>query len=100
MVATNSQLVGRGEGRFALSGELNFDTVPGILRESEREFANQRELSIDLAEVTKANSAGMALLLEWRSRARSNGLELSYSNVPKSIQQIAKVCDVDLLIAD
>ncbi|EXJ16373.1 hypothetical protein D779_0307 [Imhoffiella purpurea] len=46
-------------------------------------------LVIDLAEVDSANSAGLALLLEWLDVARARDIHLSYANVPDSLRRIA-----------
>ncbi len=53
-----------------VGGELTFQTVPGLYRESAGWFAGEGELVIDLAAVTRADSAGLALLVEWLKRAR------------------------------
>ncbi len=95
-----SQLIRISEGRFSLGGVLDFDTVPVILRESAPQFSGLRDVVVDLAEVSKANSAGMALLLEWRAKAQLNQTTVRFANLPDSIQKIAQVCDVEGLLAD
>ena len=87
-----------GEGRFELSGAMSFETAAQILRESDRLFARHSSLSIDFAGVDDADSAGLALLLEWRSRARRDGTEVHYSGLPQSILSIARTTEVDHLL--
>jgi phospholipid transport system transporter-binding protein len=48
--------------------------------------------------VTTANSAGLALLLEWMDLARSRGVDIVYTNVPESLQRIAAFSNVAALL--
>jgi phospholipid transport system transporter-binding protein len=53
---------------------------------------------IDLAGVTTIDSAGLALLLEWQSRAHAAGRELTVRNAPDGLLRLARLCEaVDLL---
>lgn len=87
-----------GDGRFELSGAMSFETAAQILRESDRLFSGHSSLSIDFAGVNDADSAGLALLLEWRSRAQRDGTEVQYSGLPQSILSIARTTEVDHLL--
>ncbi|MGI9248830.1 MAG: STAS domain-containing protein, partial [Woeseiaceae bacterium] len=51
----------RGDGCFALSGEMSFDTAERILKKSEEPFEEHTQLEIDLSGVTLSDSAGLAL---------------------------------------
>ncbi|PID62721.1 MAG: hypothetical protein CSB44_03125 [Gammaproteobacteria bacterium] len=57
------------------------------------------ELAIDLAGVSKSNSAGPALMIEWLARAGKAGHAIQYRNVPESLMELARVSQVDELIA-
>ena len=48
----------RGDGRFALQGELNLATVGALWKESGRLFKHQSPGWIDLAGVSHCDSAG------------------------------------------
>ena len=87
-----------GDGRFELAGAMSFETADRILRSSERLFRGHRELSIDFSGVDDADSAGLALLIEWKSRARREGGEIHYSGLPQSILAIARTAEVDHLL--
>ncbi|MDH3871274.1 MAG: STAS domain-containing protein, partial [Gammaproteobacteria bacterium] len=53
------------EGRWRLSGELGFGTVSRMLKESRAGFLDAGDIEVDLSGVTRADSAGLALLIEW-----------------------------------
>ena len=94
----SAQLVDQGNGRFQLNGVLDFDSVPEVLAASKSLFSNYREIVLDLSGVTKVNSAGMALLLEWRCNAQKQSADLTIENLPENLRQIAQVCDVEALL--
>lgn len=87
------------DGRAAISGPLSFESVPGLFRSLEQRAAGETPVrTIDLDGVTAADSAGLALLLEWQARARSDGRELAVCNAPDSLLSLARLCEaVDLL---
>ena len=87
-----------GAGAGSLSGALNFANAGRLLSAGSASI-NAREVSvIDLAGVTGADSAGLALLIEWLSVAQAAGQSLRYDNVPAQLLQLARLCDVEALI--
>ena len=95
---TDFVLEDKGEGKFALQGDMSFDTANTILRDSESQFARHASLDIDLSGVKRADSAGLALLLEWIAQARSRSADIRFQGIPDSLLAIAKTCEVDELI--
>lgn len=89
----------QGDGHFALTGEVTFDTAEKILRASERPFEEHTRLEIDLSGVTLSDSAGLALLLEWVTWANHTVREIRYSGMPERVMAIAKTTEVDALLA-
>ncbi|MCP5089368.1 MAG: STAS domain-containing protein [Gammaproteobacteria bacterium] len=89
----------RGDGCFALSGEMSFDTAERILRESEQPFEEHTQLEIDLGGVTLSDSAGLALLLEWVTWANHTVREIRFSGMPERVLAIAKTTEVERLLS-
>lgn len=87
-----------GNGRFALSGEMSFDTAERILEASEKPFAEHTSLEIDLSGVSLSDSAGLALLLEWVTWANHTVREIRYTGMPERVLAIAKTTEVDGLL--
>ena len=87
-----------GDGRFALSGRMSFDTAGDILRESEDLFEDHTLLKVDLTGVTHTDSAGLALLLEWITWANHTVREIRFEGMPEKIDAIAKTTEVDSLL--
>lgn len=87
------------DGSVTLNGELVFDTVPGLLADSRSLFDSEgRAVAFDLKGVTRADSAGLALLIEWLRWARVRSKSVSFINVPSQMLAIAKVSGVDGLL--
>ena len=84
-------------GSYLVSGELDFDTVPGLLElgRSMLEGGGADPLRLDLRGVTRADSAGLALLIEWFKAARRGGREITFVNVPPQILAMARVSGLD-----
>ena len=87
-----------GDGCYELSGTMSFGTADRILTASEQIFGAYENLSIDLSQVRRADSAGLALLLEWKARAKKRAGEIRYSGIPDSIRAIAMTTEVAHLI--
>ncbi len=87
-----------GEGAARLQGEITFRTVGALLSVGGDAIVAGRADAIDLAGVTGADSAGLALLIEWLSLARQAGRTLRYRNVPSQIGQLARLSDVQDLV--
>lgn len=88
----------RGDGKFALSGHMGFQTAGRILRESEAMFEHHTLLEVDLSGVTQTDSAGLALLLEWITWANHTVREIRFTGMPAKIDAIAKTTEVDHLL--
>lgn len=84
------------DGRASLTGPLTFETVSRLFRALEQTPPGSGQ--VDLAGVSTIDSAGLALLLEWQSRARSLGGQLALHNAPEGLLRLARLCEaVDLL---
>lgn len=93
------ELEDKGDGCFALSGEMTFDTAERILKESEEPFEEHTQLEIDLSGITASDSAGLALLLEWVTWANHTVREVRFTGLPERIMAIAKTTEVEGLLA-
>jgi phospholipid transport system transporter-binding protein len=87
-----------GEGHFALDGEMSFETAERILVASEEPFEQHTRIEVDLAGVTKADSAGLALLLEWITWANHTVREIRFLSMPERILAIARTTEVEQLL--
>ena len=92
------ELEDKGEGCFALRGEMTFDTAERILKQSEAPFEEHTQLEVDLSGVTASDSAGLALLLEWVTWANHTVREVRFTSLPERVMAIAKTTEVEGLL--
>jgi phospholipid transport system transporter-binding protein len=94
-----AQVTPRTDGVLAVDGALTFDTVPDIYQSSVGLVTEGAgPLTVDLATVRKADSAGLALLVEWRQRAGHAGRELRFTNVPEQVKSLTRVSGLSAVL--
>lgn len=89
------EAAGRG---WQVIGDVNFSSVPVLLSQARNLLKFCCDLNIDMAKVDHADSAGLALLLEWMDISRANGGAIRFRNVPESLLNIARVSNVYRLL--
>jgi phospholipid transport system transporter-binding protein len=81
-----------GDGNWKLVGELGFATVSGLLKNTPRDFSANGDIKLDLSGVTRADSAGLALLVEWLRESVDAGRSIDFLHMPEQMLSIARVC--------
>lgn len=87
-----------GDGVWRIAGALDFESVPALYTHTDALLA-AGPIELDLAGVERANSAGVALLLEWRRQAHRRGVELHLRELPTQVLQIARLSDAEALVS-
>lgn len=77
-----------------VAAELNglLDAAASLLR------GGGDDIVVDLAGVSTADSAGIALLVDWLACARGAGKRLRYTSPPAVVVDIARVSGVDKIL--
>lgn len=88
-----------GPGRLTARGELSFATAGQALRDGLALLPSAGPCTVDLAGITSADSAGLAVLIEWLSVAGERGGKLTFEAVPAQLCAIARISDLEELIA-
>ena len=86
------------DDRLMLEGELSFETVVRLLGEIRRLPDQGTEIQVDLQGVSRADSAGLALLVEWMRNAKSLGKSIQFLNIPQQMLDIARVSGLDQVL--
>ena len=79
---------------FAPEGELTMVSAPAILEEGRRR-ARAGDLVVDFARIGAADSAALALLLDWMRCARAAGKRLTVRSLPAGMSSLAALYDID-----
>ncbi|USD37236.1 MULTISPECIES: lipid asymmetry maintenance protein MlaB [Ferrimonas] len=82
--------------RLCLEGQLTLDTVSHFCGPTPSPLTDTIA-EIDLSGLTRCDSAGVALLLEWVGLAQSRGQSLTWVGVPAGVRALLDLYDIDFL---
>ncbi|WNV03484.1 STAS domain-containing protein [Candidatus Methylospira mobilis] len=95
-------IVERSPGVFFLVGDLTFETANSVLERTSgllgATSGAKGMITLDLSGIKHADSAGLALMLEWRKQSSAVKRVVLFLNVPQQLQAIARVAGVDAII--
>lgn len=95
-----AELREKGDGRCAVSGALTFETAPWLWQQLRQGSWLDKACEADLAGVTTADSAGLALLVAWRAAASAHGGALRFQSVPERLLALARITDAEAVLTD
>lgn len=83
-------------GKFLVRGDMTFATASQGLKQSSALLKGKyRSVRFDLGDISRADSSGAGLLIEWLRIARSSGCELSFVNIPAPLKAMIRVAGVE-----
>ena len=95
----NVQIYQDSNGCYLLSGELSYSNVSQVYKKTANLFRKQKSnIEIDLSGVTHADSAGIALLVEWLSEARESNKAIHFVNVPQQMLEMVRISSLDRVL--
>jgi ABC-type transporter Mla MlaB component len=99
-MAERALRLSRGEdGRLRVEGELTRHTVMRALREFDDLARDLPRWIVDCGACGPVDSAAVAWLIELRKRARREQRSLRFESLPSSIHSIARMSQVEGLLA-
>ena len=78
--------------KYKISGVLDFDSVPVLMREIKTMLKNKSSASISFSQVEKTNSAGIALLFDIARLMK--GKNIQFTEVPQQMNVVANAYGV------
>ena len=91
-----TKLTRTGPSSWSFEGELTFATVTGMLTAGPKVDPTKPAV-VDLSGLTRGDSAGLSLLVEWLAAARASGGVLRYTGLPENFARLARVAGLDFL---
>ena len=91
------KIIDQGSGRLTVDSDLTFQSIDGQYVKSLAYFKAGKEVIIDFSPVTNADSAGLALIIEWIKYSRSKRIPLRFKNIPDQLFNLAKLSGFDQL---
>jgi phospholipid transport system transporter-binding protein len=89
-------------GRILVAAPMTFQTARRMCAAGVDCFVRDGSplMIVDCAGVAQADSAGLAVLIEWRRWAHQHCRQLKFVNLPAQISAIARLSEISELLAD
>ncbi|MFI4952452.1 MAG: lipid asymmetry maintenance protein MlaB [Burkholderiales bacterium] len=97
-VDRHEQVLSATDGRWVVAGPLTINNVARVLTASV-DLPLPESGTVDLQGVDPVDSAGVAILLEWKRRAAAERRSMAFENVPPSMASLAELYGVDVLLS-
>jgi phospholipid transport system transporter-binding protein len=94
------RLVAHSDGILTACGPLTFAGARTARQLGLRALAGatRQDLQIDCAGVTLADSAGLAVLLDWLAAAKRSGRSLRFAHLPEGLLALGRISEVEQLL--
>ena len=86
------------EGKYRVTGDMLFANAANLLAQGDQMFQRFGEVELDLSAVSRADSAGLAVILEWFRQATSAGVRISLKAVPERLVALARISEVHSML--
>jgi phospholipid transport system transporter-binding protein len=88
------------DGRAQVRGSLTFATARQARVEGLEKFqqCGARACEVDCSGITRSDSAGLSVLLDWLGRAKRDGRSLRYLKLPEGLIALAKISELEELL--
>ncbi len=83
------------EGRYSLEGEVTVDTVPDLWPLIQQAAAQPGVACLSCKGVTQADSAAVAVIIEWMRLLHRRGGTLMVEDLPMEMQMIIEISDLE-----
>ncbi len=90
--------VQQAEQKAIISGALTRATITRAFDKKYRQLVDDKEVIIDLAKVSKIDTAGLAWILMLVELAAQNTCKITLINLPEDLLKLAKLSAVDTLL--
>ncbi len=95
---SEARLERTGAGRYRISGFLTYERVPEVYEAARSLFEEGVEWVVDLGGVERADSAGLALLVDWVRQARERNVRVRFERVSERLRHLAALGGVEGLL--
>ena len=89
-----------GNGRYRIGGTMTKASVSRLRTLGLQAFGRgSGAIELDLSGVARADSSSLALLIDWLAWARAAGRTMKFLGLPASLLALARLSDVEDLLA-
>jgi phospholipid transport system transporter-binding protein len=94
------EIAAGADGRAHIHGSLTFATARQARADGLEKFqkCGAQACEVDCSGITRSDSAGLSVLLDWLALAKRDGRSLRYMNLPEELLAVARISEVDELL--
>lgn len=94
------EIVVTAPGRLAARGALTFANARSARAEGLHALrsSSARDLEVDCGEISRSDSAGLAVLLDWMASMKRDGRPLCFSRLPPGLLAVARISGVEEML--
>jgi len=86
-------------GKTAISGALTRATVPSLGKHRHHKIIKKNaDICVDLSQLTKVDTAGLAWLLLVLEQAKKHQCQVSFAHIPNDLLKLAQLSAVESLL--
>ena len=86
------------DSRLVIAGDLSFASVPALWEQWLSMRTDEDLVDVDLSQVERSDSAGLALLVACLRKARETGKSVRFFNIPAQMLAMARVSGLDQIL--
>ncbi|WP_300370492.1 STAS domain-containing protein [Methyloprofundus sp.] len=90
----NIEILSPARDHIIIKGDLTFSTINKAHTTALKLEQSAPSINIDLQQLGKIDSAGLALLIEWIKFAQASQTELRFTHIPAQLSALTKLCDI------
>jgi phospholipid transport system transporter-binding protein len=98
IAATSFRLDRASPDVLSMAGDLSFETAAAALSETRAALEKQPATAVELAGLSHADSAGLAVLIALMRDSTKRNARLVLRNPPRGLLALAHLCDVEELL--
>jgi len=91
-------IIEKNGNSIVVGGAINYASVVRLRRLGDQLITAAESPLVDFADVESCDSTSLALMMVWLRHAKQLKKTIRFVNVPQSLQDIAKMCDVDEIL--
>lgn len=90
-IMQNLEITSLSKDNYQIKGELTFATINTQTINALNFKQASSPIKVDLQQIRKIDSAGLALLIEWLRFAQAHHTELQFKHIPTQLTALAKL---------
>lgn len=99
----DGDIVKLSDSTFSLEGCLGFATIEKIRKKAKQFFQtdkfSQQKIQFDCSKLQHCDSAGIALIIEWKKSSLRKGIKMGFINMTTQMKNLMKLMELSTIFS-